>query len=98
MDEESQACRELGEATANDAASEVDAASQPPRLHAFDMVSLCEVYVARSVDTNDVAAAVGGASSAAGSGRGPRQTNVLLKDVFDTAWYLASARIVYRME
>jgi len=29
---------------------------------------------------------VGGASSAAGSGRGPRQTNVLLKDVFDTTW------------
>jgi len=52
----------------------------------------------RSVGTVGVAAAVGGASSAAGSGRGPRQTNVLLKDVFDTTWYLASAKIVYRME
>jgi len=98
LDEESQACCELGEATANDAASEVDAAGQPPRLRASDLVSLCEVYVARSAGTNDVAAAVGGASSVAGSGRGPRQTNVLLKDVFDTAWYLASARIAYRTD
>ena len=57
-------------------------------------MSLCENYVARSVRTNDVAAAVGGAPSAAGSGRGPRQTSVLLKHVLDTAWYLASARIV----
>jgi len=54
--------------------------------------------VARSVGTNDVAAAVGGTTSAAGSGRGPRQTNVLLMDVFDAAWYLASAKNVYRME
>jgi len=62
------------------------------------MSSLCEAYVARSVGTNDVASAVGGASSAASSGRSPRQTSVLLKDVFDTAWNLASARIVYRMK
>jgi len=51
---------------------------------------------------------VGGASSAAGSGRGPRQTNVLLKDVFDTTWYSIwpsprlciawSGLVVYRME
>jgi len=54
--------------------------------------------VARSFGTEGVAAAVGGASSTAGSGRGPRQTNVLLEDVFDTTWYLASAKIVYRME
>jgi len=53
--------------------------------------------VARSVGSEGVAAAVRGASSAAGSGRGPRQTNVLLKDVFGTP-YLASAKIVYRME
>jgi len=98
LDEESQACRELGKATAKDAESEVDAASQPPRLRASDLVSLCEVYEARRVGTNDVAAAVGGAPSAASSSRGPRQTSVLLKDVFDTAWYLARARIVYRME
>jgi len=45
-----------------------------------------EAYVARSVGTEGVAAAVGGASSAAGSGRGSDQTNVLLKDVFDTTW------------
>ena len=87
-----------GQGDANDAASEVDAASQPPHLRASHLVCLCEVFKARSVGTNDVAAAVGGASSAAGSGRGPRQTNELLKDVFDTAWYLASARIVYGME
>jgi len=31
-------------------------------------------------------------------GRGPRQTNVLLKNVLDTTWYLATAKIVYRME
>jgi len=61
-------------------------------------VSICETYVARSVGTEGVAAAVGGASSAGGSGRGPGQTNVLLKDVIDTRWYLASAKIVYRME
>ena len=53
--------------------------------------------MARSVGTEGVAAAVRGASSAAGSGRCPRQTNVLLKDVFHTT-YLASAKIVYRME
>jgi len=98
LDEKFRACRELGEATASDAASEVDAASQPPRLQASDLMSLCEVYVAQSVGTSDVAGAVGGASSAAGSGRGPLQTNVLLKDVFDTVWYLARAWIVYRME
>jgi len=98
LDEVSQACRERGEATENDEASEVNGASQPPRLPESDLVSICEAYVARSVGTEGVAAAVGGASSAAGSGRGPRQTNVLLKDVFDTTWYLASAKIVYRME
>jgi len=97
LDEVSQACRERGEATENDEASEVNGASQPPRLPESDLVSICEAYVARSVGTEGVAAAVGGASSAAGSGRGPRQTNVLLKDVFDTTWYLASAKIVYRM-
>jgi len=98
LDEVSQACRERGEATANDEASEVNGASQPTRLPESDLVSICVAYVARSVGTEGVAAAVGGASSAAGSGRGPRQTNVLLKDVFDTTWYLASAKIVYRME
>jgi len=41
---------------------------------------------------------VGGVSSAAGSGRGPSETNVLFKDVLDTTWYLASAMTVYRME
>ena len=98
LDEVSQACRERGEATANDEASEVNGASQPPRLPESDLVIICEAYVARSVGMEGVAAAVGGASSAAGSGRGPRQTNVLLKDEFDTTWYLASAKIVYRME
>jgi len=52
-----------------------------------DLVSICEAYVARSVGMEGVAATVGGASSAAGSGRGPRQTNVLFKDVFDTTLY-----------
>ena len=85
------------EAAANDEASKVNGASQPPRLQESDLVSICEAYVARSVGTEGVAAAVGGASSAAGSGRGPLQTNLLLKDVFDTT-YLASAKIVYRME
>jgi len=49
MDEESQACRELGEATANDAASEVDAASQPPRLHSgiWPAPGLCIVWSER---------------------------------------------------
>jgi len=98
FDEESQVCRELGEATASDAASHVDGASQLPRLRASDLVSMCEAYVARSVGTGGVVAAVGGASNVAGSGRGPRQTIVLLKDVFDTTWYLACAKIVYRME
>jgi len=98
LDEVSQACRERGEATANDKASEVNGTSQPPRFRESNLVSICEAYVARSVGTEGVAAAVGGASSAAGSGHGPRQTNVLLKDVFDTTWYLASAKIVYRME
>jgi len=51
-----------------------------------DLESIFKAYVARSVGTEGVAAAVGGASSAAGSGRGSRQTNVLLKDVFDTTW------------
>jgi len=41
---------------------------------------------------------VGGASNVAGSGRGPLQTNVLLKDVFNTTWYLANAKIVYRVD
>jgi len=98
LDEVSQACRERGEATANDEASEVNGASQPPRLRESDLVSICEAYVARSVGTEGVAAAVGGTSSAAGSGRSPCQTNVLLMHVFDTTWYLASAKIVYRME
>jgi len=82
----SQACRERGEATANDEASGVNGASQPPLLRESDLESIFEAYVARSVGTEGVAAAVGGASSAAGSGRGSRQTNVLLKDVFDTTW------------
>ena len=98
MDEESQACRELREATASDAASEVDGASQPPRLRASNLVSICEAYVARSVGTEGAVAAVGRAPIVAGIGRGPLQTSVLLKDVFDTTWYLASAKIVYRME
>ena len=97
LDEVSQAYRERGEATANDEASSVNGASQPPRPRESDLVSICEACVARSVGTKGVAAAVGGASSAAGSGRGPRQTNVLHKDVFDTTWYLASAKLVYRM-
>jgi len=97
LDEVSQACRERGEATANDEASEVNGASQLPRLRESDLVSIWEAYVARSVGTEGVTAAVGGASSAAGSGRDPRQTNVLLKDVFDTT-YLASAKMVYRIE
>jgi len=97
LDEVSQACREREEATANDEASDANGASQPPRLQESDLVSICEAYVARRVGTEGVAAAVGGASSAAGSGRGPLQTNLLLKDVFDTT-YLASAKIVYRME
>jgi len=84
LDEVSQECRERGEATANDEASKVNGASQPPRLRKCDLVSICEAYVARSVGTEGVAAAVGGMSSAAGSTRGPRQTNVLFKDVFDT--------------
>ena len=84
LNEVSQACRERGEATAKDEASEGNGASQPPRHRESDLVSICEASVARSVGTEGVAAAVGGASSAAGSGRGPRQTNVLLKDVFDT--------------
>jgi len=98
LDEVSQACRERGEATANNKASKFHGASQPPRLRESDLVSFCEAYVTRSVGTEGVAAAVGGASSAAGSGRGPRRTNVLLKDVFETMWNLASAKIVYRME
>jgi len=98
LGEVSQACRERGEVTANDEASEVNGASQPPRLRQSDLVSICEAYVARSVGTEGVAAAVGGVSSAAGSGRSPRQTSALLKDVLDTTWYLASAKIVYRME
>jgi len=98
LDKESQACRKREEATANDGASEVNGASQPPRLRESDLVSICEAYVARSVGTQGIAAAVGGMSSAAGSGRGPHQANVLLKDVFDTTWYLAIAKIVYRME
>jgi len=96
--EVSQAYRERGEVTANDEATKINGASQPLCLRESDLVSICEAYAARSVGTVGVAAAVGGASSAAGSGRGPRQTNVLLKDVFDTTWYLASAKIVYRME
>jgi len=86
LDEVPQACRERGEATANDEESEINGASQPPRLQESDLVSICEAYVALSVGTEGVAAAVGGASSAAGSGRGPCQTNVVLKDVFDTTW------------
>jgi len=46
LDEVSQACRERGEATANDQASEVNGASQPPRLPESDLVSICEAYVA----------------------------------------------------
>jgi len=36
--------------------------------------------------------------SAAGSGRGPRQTSVLLKNVLDTTWGQASTKIVCQME
>jgi len=89
-DEVSQASRERGEATANDEASEVNGASQPPRLRESDIVSIREAYVARSVGTEGVAAAVGGASSAAGSGRGPRQTNRMC--------WTRRGKIVYRME
>jgi len=46
LDEVSQACRERGEATANDEASEVNGASQPPRLRGSDLLSICEAYVA----------------------------------------------------
>ena len=46
LDEVSQACRERGEATANDEASEVNGGSQPPRLRGSDLVSFCEAYVA----------------------------------------------------
>jgi len=88
--EVSQACRGRGEATANDEASEVIGASQPPRLRESDLVSICEAYVARSVGREDVAAAVGGASSAAGSGRGPRQINRMC--------LTRRCKIVYRME
>jgi len=84
--EVSQACREREEATANDEASEVNGVSQPPRLRESVLVSIFQSYVARSVGTEGVAAAVGGALSAVGSGRGPRQTNVLLKGSFDTTW------------
>jgi len=87
LDEVSQAFRERGQATANDEASEVNCASQPPCFRESNLVRICEAYVTRSVSTEGVAAAVGGASSTAGSGRGPRQTNALLKDVFDTTWY-----------
>jgi len=89
-DEVSQACRERGEATANDEASEINDASQPPRLRESDLVSICEAYAARSVGTEGVAAAVGGASSAAGSDRGPRQTNRMC--------LIRRGKIVYRME
>jgi len=84
LDEESQECRERGESTATDEASEVSGDSQPPRLREYDLVSICEAYVARSVGTEGVAAAVDGAWSAAGGGRGPRQTSVLRQNVFDT--------------
>jgi len=90
LDEVSQACRERGEATANDEASEVNGASQPLRLRETDLVSICEAYVARSVGTEGVATAVGGASSAAGSGRSPRQTNRMC--------LTRRGKIVYRME
>jgi len=80
LDKESQACRRREEATANDGASEVNGSSHPSRLREADLVSICEDYVARSVGTEAVAAAMGGASSAAGSGRGPHQANVLLMD------------------
>jgi len=84
LDEVFQTCRVRGEATANDEASEVNGTSQPPRHRESDLLSICEAYVARSAVTEGVAAAVGEASSAAGSGRGPRQANLLLKAVFDT--------------
>ena len=54
MERVSQACREREEATANDEASEVNGASQPPR----HLVSICEAYVAGSVDTEGFAAGV----------------------------------------
>jgi len=46
LEEESQACRERGEAPANDEASEGNGASQPPRLRESDFVSIYEAYVA----------------------------------------------------
>jgi len=46
LDKLSQACRERGEATANDEASEVNGASQLPRLRESDLVSICEAFVA----------------------------------------------------
>jgi len=49
--------------------------------------------MARSPGTEGVAAAVGAASSAAGGGPGPRQTNVLLKNVFDTTWHRPAPRL-----
>jgi len=61
LEKESQACRERGEATANDEASEGNGASQPPRLRESDFVSIYEAYVAWSVDTQGVAVAVDGA-------------------------------------
>jgi len=93
-----QAFRKRGEAIKTDEASKINGASEPPCIREFDLVSICEAYVARSVATKGVLSAVGGASSAAGSGRGPPQTNVLLRGAFDPTWYLASAKIAYRME
>jgi len=77
---------ERGGATANEEASEVNGATQPPRFREPDPVSICDAYVARSVGTEGVATAVGEASRAAGVGRGFRRINVLLKDAFETTW------------
>jgi len=46
LEEMFKACRERGEATANDEASEVNGASQLPRLRESDLVSICEAFVA----------------------------------------------------
>ena len=54
--------------------------------------------MSRSVGTEGVAAAMDGAWSAAGSGRGPRQTSVLHQNVLDTTWDQANTKMVCRME
>ena len=93
LDVESQACRERGEATANDEASEINGASQPPRLRESDLVSVCQAH--------------GGCPCGCGWGveRGrqrPRSSSdqrAAQRCVrHDVVQYLAIAKIVYRME